>query len=456
MLAPTFDVSSFRSKKFCFANEVQYTVDGMQPQYAQVLPDLPSGKLEHLTRWGYKQWRFSPSGHFFLAAGWDKKIDVDIPRCERVFEEWFAHRDLTIQYSAAGKLAKQLLVNIGNMHGVNMFANPGLLPILTLFEGGKIVNKETLLKEANKQFNSNKEHFRVRTVADVIDGLLKKGIIQAGFKVQCSFCNQHSFYTVNELNERLRCTVCQNTYSAPIHNPDDIKWSYRGLGPFSRNNRAEGIIAVLLTLRFFRITLRHDALISSMLSFDIREQEKVINEVDLALFYKEFKHSPQPTDLFFCECKTEIDFQDKDVERMKRLGIRFPGSVLVFATLKTQLSLSERTAIGKLVKYFRKGQKSRPRNPVLILTGKELLNRLFGLQHFHDEMYRHNHSFDTVGRLCDLTCREYLGIETHESVVSKLVNESWAKYHAEQAHMKAALAGIMQSLANRPSHIKEI
>lgn len=449
VLKPALDVSSYHGKRLCYVNEVQYIVDGMQPQYAQVLPDLPSDKVERLTRWGYNQWRFSSNGNFFLSSGWDKEIDIVIPQTERVFSEWFAHHNLSIRHSAAGKMAKQLLVNIGDMYGVNMFANPGLLPILSLFEGGKVIHKHTLFGEASKQFNKYKDHFRVWGVTDIVDGLIKKGIIQAGFEIQCSFCNQHSFYTVNELNERLRCTVCQNIFLAPVHSPDNIKWSYRGLGPFSRNNRAEGIIAVLLTLRFFRITLRHDALISSTLSFDILENDKIVNEVDLALFYKEFNHSPQPTDLFFCECKTEIEFQRKDIERMKRLGILFPGSVLVFATLKLQLSEAEKIAIGKLVKYFRGGLKSRPRNPVLILTGNELLSRLFGLKHFHEEIHRYNHNHDEVGRLCDITCGEYLGLPTHELEVSKRAEVYQNQYYSNQAQKNAILSELMVSLASR-------
>lgn len=286
-------------------------------------------------------------------------------------------------------------------------------------------------------------------VTDIVDGLIKKGIIQAGFEIQCSFCNQHSFYTINELNERLRCTVCQNIFLAPVHSPDNIKWSYRGLGPFSRNNRAEGIIAVLLTLRFFRITLRHDALITSTLSFDILENDRIVNEVDLALFYKEFKHSSQPTDLFFCECKTEIEFERKDIERMKQLGLRFPGSVLVFATLKLQLGEDERIAISKLVRYFRGGLKSRPRNPVLILTGRELLCRLLGPEHFHEEIHRYNHNHDDIGRLCDITCREYLGLPTHESEASKRAESYRNQHYSEQDQKKAVLSGLMVSLANR-------
>lgn len=449
VLKPKFDINSYHSKRLCYVNDVQFTVDGMQPQYAQVLPEMPSEKVERLTRWGYKKWRFSPKGYAFLAAGWDKNFDIVIPLSERVFSEWFTHHNLSIRHSAAGKLAKQLLMNIGHMYGVNMFANPGLLPILTLFEGGKIVNKKTLFTEAGRQLLQHNDNFRVKEIKDIVNGLIEKNIIQAGFQVQCSFCNQHSFYTLRELDERLRCGVCQNTFVAPVHTPDDIKWSYRGLGPFSRNNRAEGMIAVLLTLRFFRITLRHDALLSSTLSFDILENNLVVNEVDLALFYKEFKHSSQGTDLFFCECKTEIDFGLKDIERMKRLGDRFPGAVLVFATLKTRLSNNEKVSIGKMVKYFRGGLKSRPKNPVLILTGNELLNRMFGLSHFQDEMHRYNHNHDTIGRLCDLTCREYLDIPTHESEVSARIDVIHKKRQHAQNLKHVVLTSLLQSLANR-------
>jgi len=449
VLKPDFDITDHRSKKLCFVNNIEYAVDGMQPQYAQVLPNIPSDKIELLTRWGYKQWRFSPKSNSFLSAGWSDNIEIIVPNSERVFSEWFAYQNLTIRHSASGKLATQFLANIGYLYGVNMFANPGLLPILILFEGGKIVSKEALFNEATKQFRQHKSHFWVKGIKEVVEGLIKKGVIQAGFKIQCLFCNQYSFYTINDLNEKLRCPVCQNVFVTPVHSPDNIKWSYRGLGPFSRNNRAEGMISVLLTLRFFRLMMQHDPLITSTLSFDIFENDKLINEVDLALFYKEFGRSSQPTDLFFCECKTEIDFKIKDIQRMKELGIRFPGSILVFTTLKLQLSEQEKQLIGKLVKYFRGGIKFRPRNLVLILTGNELLERLQGLKHFKEEIRYSGINHDLVAKLCDITCREYLGIPKHESDVSKRIEIKQRKLEAENIKKKALIIAILDSLLSR-------
>ena len=36
-----------------------------------------------------------------------------------------------------------------------------------------------------------------------------------------------------------------------MQKPSEIKWSYRGIGPFSKNNKVGGIMAVFLTLKLF-------------------------------------------------------------------------------------------------------------------------------------------------------------------------------------------------------------
>lgn len=99
----------------------------------------------------------------------------------------------------------------------------------------------------------------------------------------------------------------------------------------------------------------------------------MINEVDLGVFFTKYKKSFDPIDMFLCEYKTEIDFTNKDIEKMQKPGQLFPGAILTFATLKPELSNNEKQIIRRLVNYFRKGINDRPVNPVLILTGNELL-----------------------------------------------------------------------------------
>ena len=109
------------------------------------------------------------------------------------------------------------------------------------------------------------------------------------------------------------------------------------------------------------------------MSFTAKKDEMEI-EADLTLFFQESKSRHSKTDLIFAECKTFNSFEKKDVDRMKDLGKTFPEVVLVFAKLAESLSDEE---LCPLVNRSRKNRKNgRPFNPILILTGTELISGL--------------------------------------------------------------------------------
>ena len=163
--------------------------------------------------------------------------------------------------------------------------------------------------------------------------------------------------------------------------------------------------------------------ITSTFNFEIFKDDKVINEVDFSVFFKKFKSGFSTPDLFFCECKTEIDFKKKDVDRMENLARLFPNSILVFATLKKLLSDSEKKLISSLAKKFRKGYGSRPVNPILILTGNELLSWLMYDEKIKHLVVPHMQASDEFGHLCDITTQHYLGLPSFSSEVEKRINE---------------------------------
>ena len=68
-------------------------------------------------------------------------------------------------------------------------------------------------------------------------------------------------------------------------------------------------------------------------------------EADLALFFQASKFGNPKTELIFAECKTFKDFQESDADKMSKLGNAFPGSVLVFATLKESLRDEEKAIL---------------------------------------------------------------------------------------------------------------
>lgn len=400
-----------------FVNEIIYQFDDIEAKYAQIIPAISSKELNKIVKgFSLNQWRFSENGMFFMSNSANKLITFSIPTAKNVFTKWFNEQGYKLRRSSVGKLGDQLLRNIGGIYGIHLFANPGILPVLSLFDNGKTVKSLTLFTELNK----HKSHFRFLNHNQIIDNLIKKRIIQFGVELQCPTCDQHCFYNLSEFKEQVTCSICSNSFFIPSNNPNNIKWAYKGIGPFSRNNRSDGIVSVLLTMRFFRIALDTDS-ITPILNFEILKNENVVNEVDFATFYQKFRFSTP--DLFYCECKTEKDFEQKDVDRMESLAKMFPKSILVFATLKIQLSENEQSMLAAFARKFRKGMGSRPINPVLILTGNELFSRLGYDGQFKHLIIPHAQLEDEIGHLCDVTTQHYLGLPSFMSEVQAKIEE---------------------------------
>jgi hypothetical protein len=146
------------------------------------------------------------------------------------------------------------------------------------------------------------------------------------------------------------------------------------IGPFSVPQYADGAYAVLLTLDFFKNRRFGTFRTTPVLSFKANGLQGECLEADVAILWQEAVFGEQKDGVLFAECKTYDQFKKQDFERMRFLATKFPGAVLVFATLRKGLTSDEITGIAKLTKAGRKWWKNdRPINPVLILTGTELL-----------------------------------------------------------------------------------
>jgi hypothetical protein len=114
-------------------------------------------------------------------------------------------------------------------------------------------------------------------------------------------------------------------------------------------------------------------------------------------------------------------FEVKDVERMKQLAIRFPGAILVFATMKQAGDLSQ-TEIGRIAKLAAWGreyihERKQTRAPVILLTGLELFApysfseawRTAGGRHA-EMVNAHRGYTDNLRILADMTQQLYLNM----------------------------------------------
>ena len=157
-------------------------------------------------------------------------------------------------------------------------------------------------------------------------------------------------------------------------------------------------------------------------------------EADFALFWQDSIYGEKKDGFLFGECKTYGEFEKKDFDRMKYLAKMFPGSIITFCTLRKKLKPKEITEITKIAKTGRKYWKTeRPINPVLILTGNELLNTSFGPPYCWEgsmkKKFDHIHGLLNV---CDATQQIYLNLPSWQTEW----NEKWEKQNRQRIARK--------------------
>jgi hypothetical protein len=153
-----------------------------------------------------------------------------------------------------------------------------------------------------------------------------------------------------------------------------------------------------------------------LLSFTAEAPGKGSLEADCALLWEESVYGEQRDGVLFCECKTYGQFGEKDFERIRYLAETFPGAVLVFSTFRKSLNSIEIAKITRIAKAGRKYWRSdRPINPVLILTGTELLDWQgppYCWAEPHQKKFDHVHG---LLKICDATQQIYLNLRSWEA-----------------------------------------
>lgn len=349
-----------------------------------------------------EDYRISNGGIVRFCEGDRSDMHFRLPETSDYLKIFFNKKGLVFSIPSQGELTKQIFKNIGGTYGTGRFSSAGAVKILEALESSTILPFEQLVSliQKHKPF-------------DFIQILIENNIIELGAHIQCTICYQRSFYSITELSTQVVCKNCRSTFSVPQNNPKEtFKWSYRGVGPFSKSNKIDGLLSCFLTLNLFDhgIYAANDG-ITSFMNFLLQRKDKSM-EVDLILQLREKRFTENNTELIFCECKTYKYFDQIDIDRMKFLGEQFPGSILVMSTLNEGLTTDEVTLISSLVNHFRKGYGKRPLNPIFILTANELLPKRFlnPFEHFGKihNVIRYN---DYLGFLCEKSCEIYLKLK---------------------------------------------
>lgn len=428
-LPPQFSTNNF-SELGLYINEVELKFNREDSSlYAQAIPEAGEELVHSFKTWSYDQWRFSRYGVFFKIknTGYDT-ISFNAPKSEDVFIDWFKYNGLKIKLSNSGIIAKQIIKHLGSIHNLQTLVNEEIIKLLIRFVKKRDTISFSELIHILKK-GKDKGDFHLGHISNTLNRLLDLKILKLGVRIQCSNCKQFQWYSLTDLDDRINCPICFTKFPFPSSEPNKLKWEYKPIGPFSLQRDHIGVYCSLLCLSFFN---RHGLrATTNMLSFDIVGH----CEVDLGMIRgKTFKDS-EPQEVIFFECKTLNEFERKDIQRMHFVASKFPGSVIVFATLKDKLSLKERKLLIPFVKKSRKYWKEdRPINPVLILTRNELFSYwgpplcwkgLGGnFTKFEDS---HINVLGDLLNFCDVSQQIYLDMESWHTWITKQFEKKFSK-----------------------------
>jgi len=293
--------------------------------------------------------------------------------------KWLKTHQINAALSDAGRATQQIVQTLGGFWGVASFAHPKIVKVLNDMSRRPISRSAHHHEFKNKVQNAAKDDsWRVLNFKDLVE----KGAVELGLEVKCTKCSSWSWYSLKQLDYQLSCGLCLRQYGFPIVEPNsNSRWAYRLVGPFALPDYARGGYAASLSIRFFsEIVGLHDVEVtwSAGQELELAPNDKL--ESDFILWYQRkqtFGHV-SPTEIVFGEAKSfgrEV-FEADDVAAMKKLALRFPGSILVFSTMKEadELSTDEVGRIAKLAEWGREYLRDRrqTRAPVIVLTGTEL------------------------------------------------------------------------------------
>ncbi|MDO8566116.1 MAG: hypothetical protein Q7S04_02965 [Candidatus Moranbacteria bacterium] len=356
--------SLFR-RKVGYVNEINITPYSFgSKMISQVFPMGKENTLRVIDPLGMpEQWRVGKKS-LIREVSYQHSQRWAVPDSQDIFFSWLKDLGFSdLKLSPPGILAKQIFFQLDGW--LRIFAINGILELFDSMSRGShsevgmavgAVKSKIELMGRDTQF---------------LDFLNTKKIFKIGANIQCPKCFRHSWYSLSDLKEETICLKCLNSFPT-ISSINNKCWYYKTAGPFSIGNHAEGAYSVLLCYDFFVNVMHLKTSVAFSFNFE-KNGEKL--EADLGLLWLDSLFDNVSNNTLFAECKSYNNFEQGDIDRMALLVQNFPGAVIVFSTLKNELTVNEKKMIKKLAKKCRKYHKNNlPINPLLVLTSNELLS----------------------------------------------------------------------------------
>ena len=432
LASPSFETSIGSPNAPMWANVVHLRHYGMGDELATILPEgMPD--LDRLldTMQFHKGWtRVSSEGIVSISEYAERTVFWRLRDGVSVIQAWLKSRGFDAELSGAGRICLQVIRQLEGILGAGLLTNSEILQLLDKMAHGMV---ET--ESADSDQGGPKPKTRGRTASwSEWWGLLRKihgdkrwaerdfarlvdrGVLRVGLKLACPVCSQANWYPNDQLADQLQCERCLQSFPFPAHKPPNQAWEYRTQGPFSIENYAQGAYSVAITLRFLLLLMDNEGTWSP--SLVLRDETGRESEIDFAVWCRRHRDFDDPN-LIIGECKSfKEEFEPRDIRRAKELAKQFPGALLVFATLRPELTDKEKRRLTSLARAGRhRIRTDKWRTPVMVLTAVELMARMGPPFCWKDaggrfeQFGKHYRGHRELIDLCDATQQLHLGME---------------------------------------------
>jgi hypothetical protein len=305
----------------------------------------------------------------FITAG-DKSLRLRPIKETDVMEALLNQADLSIEPSAAGRLADRLLEALGGLEDARVFKIRGVRQLVDALSSQSAIGRGDATKAIwnDGQFQDHEQlYIEYRTTPkltthDVFDFLLQKNFFRAGLELLCDHCGLTSWLSLRQIDDDWVCEYCGHVNKTSLHIRDRGDWKFRKSGLLAKDNNQEGAIPVLLSLLTFgRVGHLREGMRMTSVKFTKGVAEC---EVDFMLL----RHKEDRIEWVLGEAKSaggEINQDDLThmkaiADALRKVGIR---PYLAFSKTADGFTVSE-------LELFRSAR--RDGYPVILLTNREI------------------------------------------------------------------------------------
>ncbi len=305
---------------------------------ADHLLELPY--LKKLNRWygrnlklDLRNFRINPQRLSFIEDDTKHIFRLNPIKRSELFEELYRNAGLKTQANSPNTLAQKIIDQMGGIQSCRVFKITGVRKVLVL-PSGKAVSEqeltnlirdydETLRKNTFEDFKDLYIEARTSqelTIADTIDYLLKKKVIQAGFLPQCPNCNLKPWVTLENAADHVACEYCGNDFKLALAvNRKKNSFYYRKSGLFSPSNHQEGVVTTLVAIQTLNLKLEPYGY-SYEYALDLKQNKKQLTDIDFTVLelsqQRNINNHAIANVVAVSECKTNKEITYSEMKKL--------------------------------------------------------------------------------------------------------------------------------------------